>query len=116
MEEHGVPYQKMVQEERGIIIVFPYAYHAGFNHGFNIAESTNFASERWIEYGKRYRPCDCTRNNVRIDMTTFVRRFQPELLEKWNNNLDIAPHPEDPEDVREDRVNASRPAPRISIC
>lgn len=93
----GVPFQKMVQEERDMIIVFPYAYHAGFNHGFNIAESTNFASERWIEYGKRHRPCDCSIKRVKIDMGIFVKRFQPELFDKWVAGKDIAPHPEDPE-------------------
>ena len=34
------------------MITFPYGYHSGYNHGYNCAESTNFASERWIEYGK----------------------------------------------------------------
>ena len=34
------------------MITFPFAYHAGYNLGYNCAESTNFASERWIEYGK----------------------------------------------------------------
>ena len=34
-------------------------------------------------------------------MDSFVKRFQPNLYEKWMQNLDIAPHPEDPPDVIE---------------
>lgn len=44
---------QITQEAGEFMITFPYAYHAGFNHGFNCAESTNFATERWIEYGKQ---------------------------------------------------------------
>ena len=43
----GITVRKVVQEERDLIVVFPHAYHSGFNHGFNIAESTNFALPRW---------------------------------------------------------------------
>jgi len=46
-------YVQVWQEPGDFIITFPYGYHAGFNTGFNIAESTNFATLRWIEYGKR---------------------------------------------------------------
>jgi len=46
-------YVQVCQEPGDFIITFPYGYHAGFNTGYNIAESTNFATTRWIEYGKR---------------------------------------------------------------
>lgn len=48
LDKYGVPYQKVVQEERNIILTYPYAYHCGFNHGWNIAESTNFATEKYF--------------------------------------------------------------------
>ena len=44
---------QITQEAGEIVITFPYGYHSGYNHGFNCAESTNFATKRWIEYGKR---------------------------------------------------------------
>lgn len=44
---------QVTQEAGEFMITFPYGYHAGFNHGFNCAESTNFATRRWIEYGKQ---------------------------------------------------------------
>ena len=102
LDKYGVPYQKMHQEEREIMVTFPYAYHSGFNHGFNIAESTNFATERWINYGKRARPCDCERSRVKFSMDTFVEKFQPEKFDAWKSGLDIEPHPEDPPDVADE--------------
>lgn len=54
-----IPFNKITQEAGEIMITFPFAYHAGFNHGFNCAESTNFAAPRWVEYGKRASQCIC---------------------------------------------------------
>lgn len=59
LRQHNIPFNKITQEPGEIMITFPFGYHAGFNHGFNCAESTNFASERWIEYGKRAIHCHC---------------------------------------------------------
>lgn len=66
------------------MITFPYGYHAGFNHGFNCAESTNFATERWVEYGKRSTHCTCSSDMVKISMKTFIKRFQPERYILFN--------------------------------
>lgn len=69
---------QVVQRAGEFMITFPLGYHAGFNTGFNIAESTNFATERWVEYGKRCVRCECKPDTVRISMDCFVKRLQPE--------------------------------------
>ncbi|KAH8290239.1 hypothetical protein KR054_001237 [Drosophila jambulina] len=96
LRQHNIPYNKITQEAGEIMITFPFGYHAGFNHGFNGAESTNFASKRWIEYGKRASICKCRSDMVKISMETFVRRFQPERYENWLKGQDFGCHPEEP--------------------
>lgn len=95
LRQNGIPFNKITQEPGEFMITFPFGYHAGFNHGFNCAESTNFASQRWIEYGKRATKCHCRKDTVKILMDTFVKRFQPANYHKWINGIDISPHPED---------------------
>lgn len=53
------------------MITFPGAYHGGFNHGFNLAESTNFALDRWIREGRGAGYCRCSPHSVRIDVDRF---------------------------------------------
>ncbi|KAK3575231.1 hypothetical protein QTP86_023375 [Hemibagrus guttatus] len=62
LRKYGIPLQKVAQEAGQFIVTFPYAYHAGFNHGFNCAESTNFATQRWIDYGKQAALCSCRKD------------------------------------------------------
>ncbi|XP_043478952.1 lysine-specific demethylase 4A-like isoform X2 [Leptopilina heterotoma] len=96
LRQYSIPCNKITQEAGEIMITFPYGYHAGFNHGFNCAESTNFAAPRWVEYGKRATQCTCSKDMVKISMDTFVKRFQPERYQLWLRGEDIGPHPEDP--------------------
>ncbi|XP_052870882.1 lysine-specific demethylase 4A-like [Anopheles cruzii] len=95
LKQHNIPFDKITQEQNEIMITFPFGYHAGFNHGFNCAESTNFAMPRWVEYGKRATQCYCRSDMVKISMDTFVKRFQPENYDAWMNGTDFGPHPED---------------------
>ncbi|CAF4514474.1 unnamed protein product, partial [Rotaria sp. Silwood2] len=95
LTKQSIPYSKMTQNEGEFMITFPYGYHAGFNYGFNCAESTNFALERWIEYGKHSIRCTCRDDMVTISMDTFVYKYQPELYEDWCCGINLTPHPED---------------------
>lgn len=96
LKTYSIPYNKITQEKGDIMITFPYGYHAGFNHDFNCAESTNFATPRWVDYGKRASHCLCRDDSVRIAMDTFVERFQPDRYELWLQGRDMGEHPECP--------------------
>jgi len=93
LRQNSIPYNKVVQHEGEIMITFPCGYHSGFNTGFNCAESTNFATPRWVEYGKRATRCHCKPDTVNISMDCFVKRFQPERYELWLAGKDFGNHP-----------------------
>ncbi|XP_036439641.1 lysine-specific demethylase 4C isoform X4 [Colossoma macropomum] len=88
LKKYGIPFDKITQEAGEFMITFPYGYHAGFNHGFNCAESTNFATVRWIDYGKVATQCTCSKDMVKISMDPFVRRFQPDRYQVWTQGKD----------------------------
>uniref|UniRef100_A0A8C7ZME8 Lysine-specific demethylase 4C n=1 Tax=Oryzias sinensis TaxID=183150 RepID=A0A8C7ZME8_9TELE len=90
LKKYGIPFDKITQEAGEFMITFPYGYHAGFNHGFNCAESTNFATVRWIDYGKVATQCTCSKDMVKISMEPFVKRFQPDRYAAWMLGKDSA--------------------------
>ncbi|XP_054162658.1 lysine-specific demethylase 4C-like [Oppia nitens] len=95
LKKYSIPFNKITQEEGEIMITFPYSYHAGYNHGFNCAESTNFALPRWVEFGKRALRCVCRSDSVQISMEAFVKKYQPDRYELWLQGKDIGPDPKD---------------------
>ena len=44
----GVPVVRTNQYAGEFVVTFPRAYHAGFNHGLNLAEAVNFATADWV--------------------------------------------------------------------
>ncbi|XP_055280203.1 lysine-specific demethylase 4D-like [Moschus berezovskii] len=90
LRDNGIPCGRVTQEAGEFMVTFPYGYHSGFNHGFNCAEAINFATPRWIDYGKAASQCSCGEAQVAFSMDAFVRILQPERYELWKRGQDRA--------------------------
>lgn len=51
LKKAGVRVYALDQRAGQMVITFPQAYHAGFNHGFNFNEAVNFAPCDWEPFG-----------------------------------------------------------------
>ncbi|XP_022046992.2 lysine-specific demethylase 4A isoform X1 [Acanthochromis polyacanthus] len=122
LKKYGIPFEKVTQEAGQFIVTFPFGYHAGFNHGFNCAESTNFATQRWIDYGKQATLCSCRQDMVKISMDVFVRKFQPDRYKLWKAGKDTAPidhskpTPEAAEFLKEEKIEPKTETPSEAGC
>ncbi|KAJ3999361.1 jumonji superfamily protein [Lentinula boryana] len=73
----------VVQHAGEFIITYPRGYHAGFNIGFNCAESVNFALKSWIDIGRVAKACRCIPDSVVIDVDQLIsdREREKEFAE-----------------------------------
>ncbi|KAF9530073.1 JmjC domain, hydroxylase-domain-containing protein [Crepidotus variabilis] len=76
----------LVQRAGEFVITYPRGYHAGFNLGFNCAESVNFALDSWIEMGRKAKACECVSDSVRIDVDQLLRERDGENDAEWNDS------------------------------
>lgn len=83
LRKNGIRCNKIIHRQREFIITFPYGYHAGFNYGYNLAESVNFALEEWLPIGKKAGKCLCIDDAVGIDVD--------KLASKWNRKEESRP-------------------------
>jgi predicted nuclease with RNAse H fold len=51
--QHGIKVVRLVQNAGEFVVTLPRAYHAGFSHGFNVAEAVNFGYIGWLDFGQK---------------------------------------------------------------
>ncbi|ORX66446.1 JmjC-domain-containing protein [Linderina pennispora] len=78
LAQQGIPCNKVVQRAGEIVLTFPMGYHAGFNHGFNCAESVNFALPRWLELARVAKHCQCVGDSVTIDIQEWFQEDEDD--------------------------------------
>lgn len=76
--QYGITVNKMVHYEGEFVITYPYGYHSGYNIGYNCAESVNFATEKWLDYGRVAKKCHCEADSVWIDVDEVERKLRGE--------------------------------------
>lgn len=81
LKQRNIEVNHVIHRQNEFMITFPYGYHSGFNFGYNVAESVNFATESWIPYGRESAKCQCISDSVGIDMDQLVRHMNGQYSE-----------------------------------
>lgn len=107
-KQYGVKVNKLVHYEGEFVITYPYGYHSGYNIGYNCAESVNFATESWLEFGRIARKCNCEADNVWVDVGEIERKLRgeptPEYYEETDDDDDLS-----------DEEDGNLPSPPASV-
>jgi len=88
LSERNIKFYQTVHWPGEFMITCPYAYHMGYNLGPNVAESTNFATRRWIDYLKEATYCENCESRVYIYPKHFVKVFQPDEYREWKRRFE----------------------------
>ncbi|KAI4206989.1 MAG: hypothetical protein LQ346_000821 [Caloplaca aetnensis] len=101
--QFNIRVNRLVHHEKEFVITFPYGYHSGYNLGYNCAESVNFATESWLDYGKVAKKCLCEADSVWVDVYDIERKLRgeptPEYYEETDDDDDDDDDDEGPTDL-----------------
>ena len=86
--QYNIKVNRLVHHEGEFVITFPYGYHSGYNLGYNCAESVNFATEAWLDYGKVARKCNCEADSVWVDVFDIERKLRGEQTPEYYEETD----------------------------
>ena len=107
--QYNIRVNRLVHYEGEFVITFPYGYHSGYNLGYNCAESVNFATESWLEYGRIARKCNCEADSVWVDVRDIERKLRGEPTPEYYEETEE----EDEDD--EEEAHADLPTPPGSV-
>ncbi|RPA82871.1 JmjC-domain-containing protein [Ascobolus immersus RN42] len=88
LAQRGIKVNRLVHYEHEFVITFPYGYHSGYNLGYNCAESVNFATEAWLEYGRIAKKCECIDDAVWVDVREVERKLRGEPTDSESESTD----------------------------
>lgn len=107
--QYNIKVNKLVHHEGEFVITYPYGYHSGYNLGYNCAESVNFATEGWLDYGRIAKKCDCEADSVWVDVTDIERKLRGEPTPEYYEETD------DSDDELDDGEGGNLPSPPASV-
>jgi hypothetical protein len=108
-QQHRISVNRLVHNEGEFVITFPYGYHSGYNLGYNCAESVNFATDSWLDYGRIAKKCNCEADSVWVDVREIERKLRGEPTPEYYEETD------DDEDDDEDDEPTNLPTPPGSV-
>ena len=95
--QYNIKVNRLVHNEGEFVITFPYGYHSGYNLGYNCAESVNFATEAWLDYGRVAKKCNCEADSVWVDVEDIERKLRGEKTPEYYEETDDEDDEEDDE-------------------